>query len=395
MQVGITLERWSIVTTSMIEKDPGRPHINRLRVIHLYEADYNLMLKILWARRLTWNAHSKHALHPAQAGSCPGRRAIDTVTYKEQKYLYARLTRTPIATMDNDAKSCYDRILCNLAMLVSQYHGMPKNACAMQAATLKHTKFHLRSALGISKQHYQHTRNEPIYGSGQGSSSSPALWLLISSTLMKCFDQLTPGMTMYPIQNKAEQLHSNIDGFVDDTSLFVNLTKNQTRPQQLLESLESITQGWSDLLYASGGKLELPKCFYYAIKWKFSNDGDPIPITLTNLNTKDSSVHILDPDSITPIAIAEREPNQAHKTLGVFKTLTGCEKVHLEYIKAKSDNLASLVKGSHMTREQAWTSYNMIYKPTIQYSLSACSFNADQIGSVHKRHSWRSSHAWE
>ena len=80
---------------------------------------------------------------------------------------------------------------------------------------------------------------------------------------------MTPGMTVYPIQHNAEKLHSNIDGFVDDTSLFVNLNKTQSRPQQLLESLESITQGWSDLLYASGGKLELPKCFYYAIKWEF------------------------------------------------------------------------------------------------------------------------------
>ena len=73
--------------------------------------------------------------------------------------------------MDNDAKSCYDRILCNLAMLISQYYGMPANACAMQAATLKYTKFHLRTALGISKKHYQHTNTDPIHGSGQGSSS--------------------------------------------------------------------------------------------------------------------------------------------------------------------------------------------------------------------------------
>jgi hypothetical protein len=39
----------------MVEKVQGRPKINKLlgvRVIHLYEADYNLLLKINWARRL-------------------------------------------------------------------------------------------------------------------------------------------------------------------------------------------------------------------------------------------------------------------------------------------------------------------------------------------------------
>ena len=85
LNAGITLDRWSIVTTTMIEKDPGRPHINRLRVIHLYEANYNLLLKILWARRLTLNAHQGKALRIAQAGSCPGRRAIDTVCQENSK----------------------------------------------------------------------------------------------------------------------------------------------------------------------------------------------------------------------------------------------------------------------------------------------------------------------
>jgi hypothetical protein len=47
---GISLERWQHSTTSMIEKTPGNPRINKLRVIHLYEADYNLLLKKIWAR---------------------------------------------------------------------------------------------------------------------------------------------------------------------------------------------------------------------------------------------------------------------------------------------------------------------------------------------------------
>lgn len=36
---GQSLERWKQVTTCMIEKIPGEPRINKLRVIHLYEAD--------------------------------------------------------------------------------------------------------------------------------------------------------------------------------------------------------------------------------------------------------------------------------------------------------------------------------------------------------------------
>ena len=43
---GVSLRRWQKVVTAMIEKEPGNPRIHRLRVIHLYEADYNLLLGI-------------------------------------------------------------------------------------------------------------------------------------------------------------------------------------------------------------------------------------------------------------------------------------------------------------------------------------------------------------
>jgi hypothetical protein len=52
--------------------------------------------------------------------------------------------------MDNDARSCYDCIICNLAMIVSQYFGMSANASATQVKTLKEMKFRLRTAMGDS-----------------------------------------------------------------------------------------------------------------------------------------------------------------------------------------------------------------------------------------------------
>jgi hypothetical protein len=58
------------------------------------------------------------------------------------KYIYARITRTSLGTTDNDAKSCYNRIICNLAMMVGQYYGVPQlNYCNMQGETLMHSKF--------------------------------------------------------------------------------------------------------------------------------------------------------------------------------------------------------------------------------------------------------------
>jgi hypothetical protein len=247
----------------MIGKIPGCPKVNKLRVIHLYEADYNLLLKIIWARRLVWHAHDGKRINEGLAGSRPGKNSIDVVVAKQMKYLFSILTKTGVATMDNDAKSCYDRIIVNLAMIISQYYGLSSQTTALQAKTLKRMKFRLRTALGDSKQSYSHSQETPIHGTGQGSCASPALWLLISSILMDCISDLGGGMTMNDVVS-SNIIQQWIDGFVDDTSLFVNLKgdvdkKNDINALHLQLRHDMVL--WQELLEASGGMLELSKCF--------------------------------------------------------------------------------------------------------------------------------------
>lgn len=50
----------------------------------------------------------------------------------------------------NDATSCYDRIICNLAMMVSQHFGVTREAASMQAETLENMIFRIRTAIGDS-----------------------------------------------------------------------------------------------------------------------------------------------------------------------------------------------------------------------------------------------------
>jgi len=49
---GFTPTRWTTSIDKMLEKSPGNPHISKLRIIQLLEADFNIGRKIVWARRL-------------------------------------------------------------------------------------------------------------------------------------------------------------------------------------------------------------------------------------------------------------------------------------------------------------------------------------------------------
>jgi hypothetical protein len=48
IRTGHVLHRWRVVVNTMIFKDPGIFKIHRLRVLHIYEADLNLILAVEW-----------------------------------------------------------------------------------------------------------------------------------------------------------------------------------------------------------------------------------------------------------------------------------------------------------------------------------------------------------
>jgi hypothetical protein len=69
VKYGISLTRWQNVVNSMIEKEPGNPKVHRLRVIHLYKADYNMILGIFWARKLVPQAEDLRLFNSSCYGS--------------------------------------------------------------------------------------------------------------------------------------------------------------------------------------------------------------------------------------------------------------------------------------------------------------------------------------
>ena len=86
IQNGIGLDRWRNVTNMMIHKLDGSYNINKLRVIHLFEADYNGLIGILFNRRVLYQAERRNLLNNNQWGGRPHRQAEDALMLKELTY---------------------------------------------------------------------------------------------------------------------------------------------------------------------------------------------------------------------------------------------------------------------------------------------------------------------
>jgi hypothetical protein len=188
LQFGYSFNSWKTIINTMLDKDNGSPKIHRLRVIHLYEADYNLILGVKW-RALLQHACKSDLINPSQYGSQPGKEATDAAYIRELEYDIARLTRKSVVHFDNNATSCYDRIPCFLANVVSQTYGMHSKVCLVQGRTLAEARYYQKTKLGISEKFIQQSEAFPWFGTGQGSGNSPMVWLFICSTLFDLYKE--------------------------------------------------------------------------------------------------------------------------------------------------------------------------------------------------------------
>jgi hypothetical protein len=55
----------------------------------------------------------------------------------------------------------------------------------------------------------------------------------------------------------------------------VNDTGEAYSIKRMIQVLQTDARHWEKLLFTSGGKLELSKCFFYLLYWQFTSDSIP------------------------------------------------------------------------------------------------------------------------
>ncbi len=372
--------RWKTIVNVMIQKEPGNSKIHRLRVIHIYEADYNLLLGVKW-RQLLHSAEDGGLLNEGCYGSRPGREAR-TVVYMEMMQMeISRSSRKPFIKFDNDATSCYDRIIPGTAMLLSRKYGLHRNVAAVCGKTLKEAHYKIKTMLGVSEESYSHCTAHPIYGTGQGSRNSPTCWLLICSTLFDCYETQAYGASYESVDGETT-IRLYMAGFVDDNAGQVNLfdSAEPPSPEQLLERMEHDAQLWADLLWESGGDLELPKCSYHFIYWDFLQSGRP---SLRG-GRVGPALKLRDGSGRT-VTIESKSNYASHKTLGCYIEPRGNLSGMKKHLRAKMAEFYRILASSALNRREAWTFYFAIYLPSIGYPLPLCHFTHKELTTIHRK----------
>ena len=341
--------------------------LHKLRVIHLFEADLNLLTGI-WSRRLDWNGEQHNAFNPEQWGNKTGARSSDVAMLKRLSYEYSALTRTDLGTFDNDAMACYDRIIVDLATLRNRQLGLPKEAALLRAHCLRQHQYSVKTLLGVSSQSYSHSADTPQHGTGQGSRGAPMDWKGQSTVLLDAAE----GIPMHMV-NPTQQLWvtRKFDGYVDDVTGWTNCarqlredTHGQTEVSPIQSQLQQLAQDWEHLITCSGGRLELSKCFYYLLQWTFQEHGRP---RLRNLPP--STISIKDTTDGRPYQIHHKPVDVPHRTLGAYISPNSNESQAIEAISTKARWFAQHTRITKLSAADIQMVCRIKYLPAMLYIL--------------------------
>ena len=387
---GFAPARWMTCVDAVLEKIPGNPIIEKLRIIMLFQADFNFMLKVVWGRRLVKLAEKHDALGTDNHGSRSGRQVSDAQVEKVLVYDYSRLTRTNLITIDNDAKSCYDRILKTMAMAACVSHGLPLMAAMMHNKVHHGMQHRIRTRHGLLRP-YSGTDASPLEGTGQGSGASPAIWLIYSVTLLAAFREYAAGMFLGSPYDRELLVIITAILFVDDGMPGVNDADvyEPVPVMDLIEQANSCAQSWERLLYASGGALEMSKCFAYIVYWDLEGGTHRMlsPEEIPGCDMVDGVGH--GPISLTYGENIERRyklvtesPRVGRRTLGVRAAPAGNWDDEFAFRLGQSRELALMASLSKASKSATERGFRAMVYPKLEFPLTVTQFSQKQCDRI-------------
>ena len=255
----------------MIQK-VSKPYITKLRIVQLYEADFNTMLKHLMGKILM--AHSEiyglngNQLYKSRKG-CLTYEALITVRVI---YDMARAQRSYLVSMFNDLKGYYDRVRPALNTVTTRRMGLPRNAAVCHAQTLRKMEHHVKTSFGISEDTLKWCRECNPGGLGQGNGAGCVSWHSHMLVLEEAYEKSTSNTVEFGNPDSMGKFRQWLVGFVDDNSLlfsFKNLGYDEPAVKLIKEAKNS-REKWQRLVHISGGELELTKSSYSVMAWKLA-----------------------------------------------------------------------------------------------------------------------------
>lgn len=267
----------------------------------------------------------------------------------------------------------------------------------MFGKVLEFARYYVKTKFGITAEWYICSRERPLHGPGQGNKAGPTMYNCISTKGMAVVKRHHEGAVFVSPDQRKSSARAQ-DAFVDDITSWLNallaeLTHFSTHGysqgasvrflRKVLYGIQALSQKWERVLWSTGGKLNLSKCFYYLVNWRFDEKGRPF---LANGNYL--ALHGIPPlrlqDSSSGIrqALSFKECWEPHRTLGVIIAADRKQAGERRRLTKKSRVHASTLRIAKFTAQHAMRYYQAIYGRGMAYSLPATSLTEKELHKI-------------
>ena len=383
---GFTYKRWEVSYHCMLQKR-DRPYIHRLRIIQLFEGDFNGALKYILGRVLMYYMSDKGQIHEQCFGSIPGKSAQEAMITLQLLYDNHRLLRKTLASMFNDATGCYDLIRQNLSSVTMQSFGCPSSVAKCHTLNQINLRHHAKTNFGISKEYAKWDDVPSVTsrmidglkciignfgGVGQGAGGSPVIWLTVLLIMIKAYSYYEKGAEVLDALG-LYTITVYVLSYVDDNSLVRSFVTGTTTSTIINELTRSIMR-WRRLLQITGGDLSLEKCSYCILRWRWygsypvieSMDNDPGEMTIDDTN------------------IERLDPTKGVRNLGIRLAMSGTFQDELTHRIEQSKKMADLLYRSPLSPSDSFMVYQTRYLPAMRYPLQVTTFTNNELQSIQK-----------
>jgi hypothetical protein len=166
--------------------------------------------------------------------------------------------------------------------------------------------------------------------------------------------------------------------FVDDTSLWA--LQQGILFAFLIQMMRVTAQKWERLLYATGGALNLLKCFWYGIQWTFTDAGVP---HMQKSKEEDPEIHLTFACNLQQLhKIKQIKVTKGMRTLGVRLAPDGNEQEECKYRMNEATTMRDRLKLAPLNREQVGIGFRLIWKMKLQYPIGATCFTHKQCKNI-------------
>ena len=160
-----------------------------LRAILLMGADFNMHNKLIFGKQMLDRARAEGIIPPEQYSDKEHTAEDGTFDTVLQSNISCQ-TRIPLCIVSADTVNCYNRVHHAVLVLMFMAVGVHSGAIVAMLRSIQLMKFVLRTGWGESNSFIGGDIHRILYGLCQGNGAAPALWLLVSSFLVKAYKSM-------------------------------------------------------------------------------------------------------------------------------------------------------------------------------------------------------------